>query len=112
VPNSSQSHKKIVESFKRKFYHEESVITHLPCESLLNNQDGKCNCQIDDIEQFLLDALQEVEREAKEDEQKRIKTEIDVWETMMQSNLFHPMAASKLLKFLKELLKGQYDHEE
>lgn len=39
--------------FDEKFWHEEALETHQPCEYLLNNEDGKCNCQIKDIKKFI-----------------------------------------------------------
>ena len=39
--------------FDEKFWHEEALEIHQPCEYLLNNEDGKCNCQIKDIKKFI-----------------------------------------------------------
>ena len=52
---SEEMEKRVDESF----YHEESIETHLPCEFLLNNENGKCNCQLGDFKQFLATALEE-----------------------------------------------------
>jgi hypothetical protein len=45
-----------LKKFDEKFYHEETI-DGFPCEFLVNNEDGKCNCQLKDIKSFLLKVL-------------------------------------------------------
>lgn len=60
--------------FDKKFYHEESLDTHQPCEYLVNNDDGQCNCQIKDIKQFISSLLSQARQEAVKEVIKLIST--------------------------------------
>ena len=42
--------------FDKKFYHEDDINDE-PCEELINNKDGKCNCQLSDIKDFIRSLL-------------------------------------------------------
>jgi SHS2 domain-containing protein len=58
-----------IKEYDEKFYHEETI-DHEPCEVLVSNKDGKCNCQLSDIRDFLHSSLQDIEKQTREEEAK------------------------------------------
>ena len=64
--------------FDDNFYHEDTVDDQ-PCEYLLNNGDGKCNCQIGEAKSFIKSLLKDekkkwVEEVIKKVENTKVKT--------------------------------------
>lgn len=48
--------------FDAQFYHEYAINDH-PCEALVNNYSGKCNCQLADIKTFIQKELDQQKQE-------------------------------------------------
>jgi len=58
--NEPQQQESWVDRFDNQFHHEESVLTHSPCNYLVGDGDGECNCQIGEIKTFISTERQRV----------------------------------------------------
>ncbi len=75
-----------MKEFEESFNHEESVLTHEPCEYLLGNTDGRCNCQIGEIKKWLTKTLKHY-GDMRVREEVRISKDGNMWCVLLGSNL-------------------------